>query len=100
LAGREAIFLPWLHDAEYHIGVSLRQMAKGQPPWPRIDVEKALRWVEGRTKVRLAPSQRAAIELMLRSKACVITGGPGVGKTTIVNSIVQIASKRDAAVLL
>jgi len=100
LGGRDAIFLPWLYNAEHDIGKTLLQLAKGRPPWPDIDVEKALRWVEGRTKVRLAPSQRAAIELMLRSKVCVITGGPGVGKTTIVNSIVQIAAAKDADILL
>lgn len=100
LAGREAIFLPWLHRAEETIGVTLRQLARGKPSWPSIDVAKALDWVEKKTGVRLAPSQRAAIELMLRSKVCVITGGPGVGKTTIVNSIVQIAAAKDADILL
>lgn len=100
LGGREAIFLPWLFNAERAIGRTLRRLAEGAPPWPEIDVGEALQWVEGQTKVRLAPSQRAAIELMLRSKVCVITGGPGVGKTTIVNSIVQIAAAHDAEILL
>lgn len=100
LAGRDAIFLPWLYNAERDIGHALRQLMQGRPPWPNVEIEKALRWVEGKTKVRLAPSQRAAIELMLRSKVCVITGGPGVGKTTIVNSIVQIAAAKDADILL
>jgi exodeoxyribonuclease V alpha subunit len=100
LAGRDAIFLPWLHAAERDAGVALRRLAKGRPPWPEIDVEKALQWVERSTKVRLAPSQRAAIERMLRSKVCVITGGPGVGKTTIVNSIVKIAKAKDADIML
>ena len=100
LAGRDAIFLPWLHRAEQEIGATLRSLAVGKPPWPEVDVPKALQWVESKTQVRLAPSQRAAIELMLRSKVCVITGGPGVGKTTIVNSIVQIAAAKDAEILL
>jgi exodeoxyribonuclease V alpha subunit len=100
LAGADAIFLPWLYNAEKDIGETLRRLVQGRPSWPEIDVEKALQWVEGKTKVHLAPSQRAAIELMLRSKVCVITGGPGVGKTTIVNSIVQIAAAKDAEVLL
>ena len=100
LGERDAIFLPWLYAAERNIGNTLRRLVKGRPPWPSIDVEKALRWVEGQTGVHLAPSQRAAIELMLRSKVCVITGGPGVGKTTLVNSIVRIAEAKDADILL
>lgn len=100
LGEREAIFLPWLHMAEKVIGETLRRLVRGRPPWPDVDAEKALQWVERKTHVQLAPSQRAAVELMLRSKVCVITGGPGVGKTTIVNSIVRIAAAKDADILL
>lgn len=100
LAGADGIFLPWLHKAETVIAEGLRKLAEGRPSWPEIDVRKALAWVERKTGVRLAPSQRAAIELMLHSKVCVITGGPGVGKTTIVNAIVQIAEAKDAEILL
>lgn len=52
---------------------------RGSPPWPKIDVEKAAPWIEKRTGKCLAPSQRAAIEMTLRSKVAVITGGPCVG---------------------
>ncbi len=100
LGGREAIFLPWLHRAEQVVGETLRRLARGRPPWPALDVAKALQWVERKTSVRLAPSQRAAVELMLRSKACVITGGPGVGKTTIVRSIVEIVGAKKMDILL
>ena len=61
----------------------------GRLPWPWIDEEKALPWVEKRSGLQLAESQRAAIRLALMAKALVITGGPGVGKTTIVNSILK-----------
>ena len=50
--------------------------------------------------MRLADSQRDAIRLALSSKALVITGGPGVGKTTIVNSILRILSVKDVRILL
>ena len=41
--------------------------------------------------LQLADSQKAAIRLTLMAKVLVITGGPGVGKTTIVNSILRIS---------
>lgn len=44
----------------------------------------------GRTGLTLAESQRTAVRLAVSSKLLVITGGPGVGKTTLVNSILKI----------
>ena len=47
-------------------------------------------WVEQRIGFSLAESQIAAIRLALISKVLVITGGPGVGKTTIIRGILRI----------
>ena len=69
-------------------------------PWTEIDADKALPWIEGRTGLTLAASQVEAIRLALRSKVLVITGGPGVGKTTIVNSILRILSAKGTKLLL
>jgi exodeoxyribonuclease V alpha subunit len=62
-------------------------LLKGTPPWGIIDTDKAIPWVEGKTGLILSESQRNAVKLALSSKMVVITGGPGVGKTTLVNSI-------------
>jgi exodeoxyribonuclease V alpha subunit len=48
----------------------------------------------------LAASQRAAIEMALRSKAMVITGGPGVGKTTLLDAILRILAAKGTKILL
>ena len=48
----------------------------------------------------LAESQVTAIRLSLLSKVLVITGGPGVGKTTIVNWILRILSAKGMNLLL
>jgi ATP-dependent exoDNAse (exonuclease V) alpha subunit len=55
--------------------------------WPAIDVDKAIPWVEHRTKLALADSQKAALRVALVSNVMVITRGPGVGKTTLVDSL-------------
>jgi hypothetical protein len=68
--------------------------------WPWIDPEKALPWVEERIGLALAESQVAAIRLALMSKALVMTGGPGVGKTTIVKAILRILSAKGVKLLL
>lgn len=87
---RPCIFLAGLHRAERAIAGRLRALAAGSLPWPEIDADKAIPWVESKAGVTLAESQREAVRLALRSKVLVITGGPGVGKTTLVNSILKI----------
>jgi exodeoxyribonuclease V alpha subunit len=61
---------------------------------------RVLPWIEKRSGLPLAYSQRAAIRLALTAKALVITGGPGVGKTTIVNSILTILAAKGVKLLL
>ena len=69
-------------------------------PWPAIDAAKALPWAEACTGLTLADSQAAAVRLALRSKATVITGGPGVGKTTIVKTILRMLQAKAVTLLL
>ncbi len=86
----DCVFLAGLYRAEQTIADRLIRIASGALPWPSIDAAKAVAWVEERGGLTLADSQRDAIRLALTSKALVITGGPGVGKTTIVKSILRI----------
>ena len=94
------IFLGGLHRAERAIAGRIIDIAAGNLPWPDIDPGKALPWVEGKTGLALAPGQADAVRAALSSKVSVITGGPGVGKTTIVNSILRILSAKDVDILL
>lgn len=94
------VFLVGLYRAEQVIAERTKRLANGRLPWPDIDPEKALPWIEQRTGLALAESQVAAIRLALASKVLVITGGPGVGKTTIVNSILKILAAKAVNLLL
>ena len=94
------IFLTGLYRAEQSIAERLQACAVGRPPWPAIDAEKAMIWVETKTGLALASSQQEAVRLALRSKALVITGGPGVGKTTLVNAILKIVTAKGTDVQL
>jgi exodeoxyribonuclease V alpha subunit len=100
LEGERCVFLAGLYRAEQAIAERLWALSRGEPPWPSIDTERAIPWVEGKTGLALAPSQREALELALRSKALVITGGPGVGKTTLVNSILKVLRAKAVDVAL
>src|SRR4029450_13530933 len=80
------VFLAGLHRAERTIAGRLTRLANGTPPWPWIDPDKALPWVEKRIGLALAESQVVAIRLALISKGLVRTGGPGAGRTTLVST--------------
>ena len=97
---RPCIFLAGLHRAERAIAARLRSLATGPLPWPAIDAEKAIPWVEAKAAITLAESQRVAVRLALSSKMLVITGGPGVGKTTLINSILKILSVKGVRIAL
>jgi exodeoxyribonuclease V alpha subunit len=100
IEGEPLIFLPHLRKAEEGIAARIRRLAEGQPLYPPIDFEKAVAWCQERTGKTLAPSQREALKTVLVKRVVVITGGPGVGKTTLVNSILMILSAKNVKCLL
>ena len=73
---------------------------RGYAPWEAIDIEKAISWVECRTGKKLSPSQGEAVRLVLSSKLCVVTGGPGVGKTSTLDPILRILTAKGVRVAL
>ncbi|MSU62648.1 MAG: ATP-dependent RecD-like DNA helicase [Pedosphaera sp.] len=100
IAGHELIFLPHLKRAEEMIASRIRSLSRAPSMFPEIDFEKAVIWCQGKTGKELAPSQREALKLALSSRALVITGGPGVGKTTLVNAILLILRAKKVKCLL
>ncbi len=96
----DLLFLTPLQRAEAGCAQHLRRLLAGPPPWGLIDPAKALPWVEAQTGLQLSPSQRQAVATMLANKVCIITGGPGVGKTTLVNSLLRILQAKQVEVLL
>jgi exodeoxyribonuclease V alpha subunit len=94
VGGMACIFLTGLYRAERSIAERILSLASGHLPWPYIDPDKALPWIEQKTGLSLAESQVAAIRQALLVKVFVITGGPGVGKTTIVNAILRILAAK------
>jgi exodeoxyribonuclease V alpha subunit len=98
--GESVIYLRALYLAETGFARDMRAMATGAHPCPAIDVERALAWVQQKVNLELAPSQQEAIRKAVRSKVMIITGGPGVGKTTIVNAILNIFRAKKLRVTL
>ena len=100
ISGQELIFLPALKRAEEIVAARIKNLCTSGSNFPAIDLEKALVWCQEKTGKALAKSQQEALKLALTSRALVITGGPGVGKTTILNSILLILRAKKVRCLL
>jgi exodeoxyribonuclease V alpha subunit len=98
--GIPSVFLASLYNAERSIVSQIKRLRSGTPPWSAVDTDKAIPWVEQKLAIELADSQKEAIRLAISSKILVITGGPGVGKTTLVNSILTILRAKQVKALL
>lgn len=94
------IYLPALRAAEQEIANRLRTLSSKPSSYPVIAMDKALPWVEQKTGKVLAPHQVEALKQAISSRALVITGGPGVGKTTLVHSILLILRGKKMTCLL
>src|SRR5262249_41828489 len=87
--GARIWFPAQLHAAESRLATRLTQIASAAVA-ALPGAEEAIRVFETKTGVALAPEQRRAVALAATSPLLVITGGPGVGKTTIVRAILAL----------
>lgn len=98
--GEVCLFIPSLYYYEKHIAQEVMRLMNGSVRWSGIEADKAISWVEQRLQLALADNQKQAVAAALHTKFFVITGGPGVGKTTIVNSIIKILEAKQLQILL
>ncbi len=85
----ERVYLAVLHSAEVSLAGEVQRISEFGAPG--LDgAAEALVTFERSQGISLAPAQRAAIEAVAQHKVVVITGGPGVGKTTIVRAVLQV----------
>ncbi len=88
-----------LYNYECEAAEFFYELATGDGRGIEIDLDLFLEGYQKEQGITLAAQQRQAIEAGIRDKCVVITGGPGVGKTTIIRALVQIyqAEGRDIA---
>lgn len=96
----DRIYLVSLHNAEVAVGEKIEKLRKTPVSFKPIIVEKAVAWAEKKMKLSFAPMQAEALKMALSEKVSIITGGPGVGKTTIIRALVDVFQERKLKVLL
>jgi len=87
--GEQAVFSGEMNQAEVRLARRLGEIARA-PPRALEGAAAAIHAFEARARVELAPEQRRAVEEAARRQVLVVTGGPGVGKTTIVRAILAV----------
>src|SRR5690606_28660491 len=84
------VSLTAMYECESDAALALAEIASTPMPAMKLDVAAVIAAFERSAGIELARAQRRAIEAAIVDKCVVITGGPGVGKTTIVRAIVTI----------
>ena len=98
--GEEVVFLSMYYNAEQWIARRLVDMTEHEEHEPDSDLEKNIDKFEGDNDIKLAPEQREAVRQVLSNGVVVVTGGPGTGKTTTINTIIHMLEKNDLEVML
>ena len=95
-----AVYLTPLYVAEVNAATRLKTLISSSKQLPQIDIEKAIVWVQQVNRIELAEMQKEALRKAVTGKVLVITGGPGTGKTTLVNSIIKILRRKKQRIAL
>ncbi len=96
----KAVYLSAFHMSETSIANRLKVLIREPKSTRKIDAEKALEWVQQQLSITLAQKQIEAVKCAIENKVMVITGGPGTGKSTIINAILKIFSMLGIDILL
>ena len=88
------VYLKSLYYSERDVARRVRAILSSPSPHAFTSIANAITWWQARAGFELAPKQQVALENSLKSKFSIITGGPGVGKTTIIRALVEIYQKK------
>jgi exodeoxyribonuclease V alpha subunit len=95
-----AVYLAKFHYSETQAASRLKALLVYSKKVREIDPVKAIDWVQNKLSLELAEKQKEAVISALNNKVMVVTGGPGVGKTTIIKAILELYSALKVNVLL
>lgn len=90
---QEWMYLGYFYKAERDIEERLLQLKLADNMKEIKNFNKEIKKVEKETDIELSDKQKEAVELINNNNVCIITGGPGTGKTTIIKVIIELYKK-------
>ncbi len=100
LDGVPVVYIFAYYSAEQKVCRNIAAINHGALKSLSVDIEKSIELTENATGVMLSEEQKSAVRKSLTSGISVITGGPGTGKTTILNTIINIFEESDFKVAI
>ncbi len=100
IRGVRCVYPRSLYYCEVGVSHRVKELLMKPVVWGDYPVEEGFQWLKKNLKIELAPLQRKAVGAALGSKVLVITGGPGTGKTTLIQAILLLLKRRSARILL
>ncbi len=94
VSDNDRIFLAAIHEAEVNVADRFARLQRSSVLHDPIDSEKAIPWAAKKAGFDFAPMQKNALKSAISEKISIITGGPGVGKTTIIRALVDVFEAR------
>ncbi|HBY19918.1 MAG TPA: ATP-dependent RecD-like DNA helicase [Clostridiales bacterium] len=99
--GREkSVYLEWLYKAECMTAKKIKELTNEGIEIKAELINKKIGKLEEEKRIKLADKQKQAIHEVLKNKLAIITGGPGTGKTTLINFVINILKEDKKQVVL
>ena len=96
----EWVYLEPFYIAEKNIAERIQVLKKSQNIKKIKKIEKELEKIEKNSQMTLSKKQKEAVLAVNENNVCIITGGPGTGKTTVIKSIIELYKVQDKKVVL
>lgn len=97
---RDYLFLPYMYAAEYSAAQRLSVMLKFPPPNGKSSIKNRISSLEKKFGIHYEKLQAEAITTALEKGMLILTGGPGTGKTTTINGIIELFERDGLRVAL
>jgi len=96
----KVVYLAKFHLCETYVSKMLKRMLNVYKHKHRVKIDKAIESVQQKLSIILAENQVKAVKSSVENKVLVITGGPGTGKTTIINAVIRVYSALNLRIML
>ena len=94
------VYLDYFYKAEQNISEKLKALNRADNLKQISKFKSELKRIEKKSNIELSEKQKEALEKINDNNVCVITGGPGTGKTTIIKSIIDLYDEKKKKVVL